>query len=85
VLDDPPSLLIKRSRNGRLILSIKGASRISVKSGSWRASAKGSRFARTMPARVRKARKARMTVRATVRGVSMHATLVVRRGVVKTS
>ena len=81
--DDPPSLRITRSRIGRLIIRIKGASRISVTSGSWRASARGSRLARKMPKRVRTARKATVKVRATVDGVSMRATLYVKRGVVR--
>jgi|GEM_PF-3074087 len=77
-----PRLLLTRGRAGRIMLNVPGASRITVAGAGWRAAVAGARFTRTLPVKVRKARRVTLEVRAVVAGTTLRATLVVRRGVV---
>ena len=77
-----PRLLVTRGRGGRVVITVSGATRITVTSLGWRASVAGARLSRTLPAKVRRARRAQLAVRAVVDGKTLRATLIVRRGVV---
>lgn len=77
-----PRLIVTRGRGGRVVITVSGATRISVTGLGWRASVSGQRLSRTLPARLRTARKAKLDVRAVVNGRTLRATLVLRRGVV---